>query len=1081
MFFHGLKKAIFLLLPIRCVTCFAAVRYVSSGGAHVAPFTNWVDAAKDIQSAVDVSSPGDFIWVTNGVYNTGGVVVSPGTITNRIAITNNITVQSVNGSEVTSIEGSGPWGGAATRCAYVESGSQLVGFTLTNGYTALSGVNNSEGGGAYSPGSGLLISCRIVNCRAINGGGVYSGQVSSCYLGNNFSSNFGGGAYGTLIISSTSAYNFARNGGGGAYLSFCTNSIFQGNVVRLNGGGLFMGEAYNCNFYNNRSTNSGNGGGVCSGLVFNCNFVSNSALRGGGGSGGQYVSCLFYENFALRGGGVYSETNQIIYNYISNCVFDGNMAITNSLYVYGTNATPSGGAVHYCNVYNSKFRKNYSGNNGGAALRSSLSRCILEYNTAMQNGGGTYGSKVTYSIIAHNYAQNKGGGAAGGEVAGNAYSYLLNCTIISNTAANLGSGIYNRYATNSLIYYNDTANYADDGSGVVVTDYLSHCFTTPLPSFGVGNVDGDPPTFVSRPEGDYYIDSTWTNFDKGISLGATEDLGGQPIIDGDGDGIAEVDFGARESYSALVDTDSDGLFDSDEVYTHSTDPQNPDTDGGGMSDGCEVDYSPAFDPHNPADDIGDLDGDRYTNIEECNAGTHPGDATSHPNTTTVIALLSAEQTSSGGEGFVTVSNTVYDFDDDIAQLEILFSTDDGASWTNAWIYSASATYGTVSISNYNNHQILGLISTTNGIEQLTNTLTFVWETTNGPLPILISTGTLVRLRAWDGMEYGNAVTSQPFLVDNQAPVGLGDLTSSTHATSVTSTNNTIAISWAAATDGTGIGLAGYSYAITDGIGSPPTYVVTTSTNGSIDSLENGTNYYIVLTALDNYGNAAEVINLGPFIIDTNAVVASDLNPPDNSTAFIVIQTSELGSYVVGSSISGSWGGFTDDTAIAGYYIDLADNGGTTNGTFTTETNGSLSGVVFNQTNTFYVWAVDISTNIGLAVSASVYVLDPNDDPDADKYTSLEEEVIGTSATNSASVFQQTIQLISNQVSVAWTFATNRTYILYQTPDQILQTPLAVTTNPPFTTTSGLASWIQTNGIVSSGTTNQNFWIGVIKQ
>ena len=52
-------------------TGLAETRYVSLSGGHVPPFTNWVDAATNIQAAIDVASDGDTVLVTNGVYDSG--------------------------------------------------------------------------------------------------------------------------------------------------------------------------------------------------------------------------------------------------------------------------------------------------------------------------------------------------------------------------------------------------------------------------------------------------------------------------------------------------------------------------------------------------------------------------------------------------------------------------------------------------------------------------------------------------------------------------------------------------------------------------------------------------------------------------------------------------------------------------------------------------------------------------------------------------------------------------------------------------------------------------------------------------
>ena len=99
-----LRTVCLLLLVLRTT---ATVYYVNGGNpAPAPPYTNWSMAAVNIQDAIDASTNGDQILVTNGIYQAGGTAMAGG-LTNRVALNKAVTVQSVNGPWVTTIFGAG--------------------------------------------------------------------------------------------------------------------------------------------------------------------------------------------------------------------------------------------------------------------------------------------------------------------------------------------------------------------------------------------------------------------------------------------------------------------------------------------------------------------------------------------------------------------------------------------------------------------------------------------------------------------------------------------------------------------------------------------------------------------------------------------------------------------------------------------------------------------------------------------------------------------------------------------------------------------------------------------------------------
>jgi hypothetical protein len=284
---------------------FSETWYVSQTSPQDGPGTNEATAFHIIQDAIDAATSNDTIRVDDGVYNTGGAEVY--SMDNRVALTKAVSVQSVNGPKATFIEGAGPLGASAVRCAYVTNGAELVGFTLTNGYTRTSGDNQKEQ----------------------SGGGVWldqGGTVSNCVMNGNSAYYIGGGAYcgsgGTLNHCTLSA-NSAHHGGGvycyGGTLNHCTLSD---NSANANGGGAYcaLGSTLNdCVLSNNIAAGSA-GGAFCykGGTLNNCTLSDNSANSGGGAycySGGTLNNCIVWGNSAPSGANWHNDGTGMTYAY----------------------------------------------------------------------------------------------------------------------------------------------------------------------------------------------------------------------------------------------------------------------------------------------------------------------------------------------------------------------------------------------------------------------------------------------------------------------------------------------------------------------------------------------------------------------------------------------------------------------------------------------------------------------------------------------------------------------------------------------------------------------------------------------
>ena len=209
------------------------------------PYTNWDTAAHTIQDAVNASSTGDTVLVTNGAYSS-------------ITVTNPLTLVSVSGPQFTIIDG-----GAATPCVQLTSDSTLSGFTITNGI------------GTY--GAGVV--------------GSYSGAnfLTNCVLTGNHAYLAGGGAVWCTLYNCTLTGNWGETNGEAAANSTLYNCTLSGNTGDTNystGAAVYGGTLYNCTV----TSNSLAGADTCT--LNNCTLTSNQ--RGGAWYSMLYNSIAYY-------------------------------------------------------------------------------------------------------------------------------------------------------------------------------------------------------------------------------------------------------------------------------------------------------------------------------------------------------------------------------------------------------------------------------------------------------------------------------------------------------------------------------------------------------------------------------------------------------------------------------------------------------------------------------------------------------------------------------------------------------------------------------------------------------------------
>jgi hypothetical protein len=325
-----------ITLSLAASSLLAATHYVSLGSTNpTPPYTNWVTAATNIQDAVDAAAAGDVVVVTDGTYATGSRWVY------RVVVDKPLTLQSVNGPEVTVIDG-----GSVVGCVFLANGANLFGFTLTRGVAY-------SGGGVTCPSTSAVLSNCVLTGNSASGydgmgGGALGGTLNNCTLTGNTSAFDGGGVSGGVS-------------GGAAILNNCT---LAGNSAAYFGGGAQAATLNNCTLIGNSASE---GGGAFFGTLNNCTLAGNSAQVGSGAVGAALNNCTLARN--SDGGDVYSPLyNSVV--YFNTASGGANYDSTSTLNYCCTTPLPTNGVG---NITNDPLFVNYA--SGNLRLQSN-SPCI---------------------------------------------------------------------------------------------------------------------------------------------------------------------------------------------------------------------------------------------------------------------------------------------------------------------------------------------------------------------------------------------------------------------------------------------------------------------------------------------------------------------------------------------------------------------------------------------------------------------------------------------------------------------------------------------------------------------------------
>jgi hypothetical protein len=257
-------------------------RYVKPVSSGLANGSSWANASSNLQAMLNISTPGDAVWVSSGTYYPTSDILKNQTPTDErdktFSLTEGVQLyggfsgsetslsQRVWSSNPTVLSGDLGLVGDTSDNAYhvvfsigVSNATLLDGFTIRDGFANGAGgvpvgqfvVLKYDGAGLYNAGSSPTITnVAICNNTAFNnGGGVYndysSPLITNCVLSGNTGIYNGGGMYNissSPILTNCTLYgNVAGLNYGKAMYNISSSPLIKNSILWGNtGGGLYQ-------------------------------------------------------------------------------------------------------------------------------------------------------------------------------------------------------------------------------------------------------------------------------------------------------------------------------------------------------------------------------------------------------------------------------------------------------------------------------------------------------------------------------------------------------------------------------------------------------------------------------------------------------------------------------------------------------------------------------------------------------------------------------------------------------------------------------------------------------------------------